>query len=115
MTMCRAMTYTGSVTVVAAALAFLSFSAAAADIERGRQFARRVCSVCHQVSPGSAAGVPPAPPFELVAKSAKFRAKRAKLLWEAHGVMPNFALTADEADDVAAYIASLARKRPARD
>jgi len=99
--------------VMAAAVAtgLVVFSAAghAADAERGRQFARRVCSVCHVVFAGQRPGVPPAPSFRTIAKSPQFRAKRAKWLWEAHGTMPNFALTADEAEDVAAYIRTLAR------
>ena len=86
-----------------------STSTFAADAERGKQLARRLCSVCHVVRVGQSAGVPPAPPFRSIAKSPQFRAKRAKLLWEAHGTMPNFALTGDEAEDVAAYIRSLAK------
>jgi mono/diheme cytochrome c family protein len=84
-------------------------SAFAANVERGKQLARRLCSVCHVVLAGQSAGVPPAPAFRSIAKSRQFRAKGAKLLWEAHGTMPNFALTSDEADDVAAYIRSLAK------
>lgn len=103
-----------SLILVAAVLAMSSSSAPAADVEQGRQFANRVCSVCHQVSPGGAAGVPPAPPFASIARSKQFRAKRAKLLWEAHGTMPNLALTADEAANVAAYIGSLAKPHPVR-
>ena len=95
--------------VAALALLICGTSAFAADAERGRQFARRVCSVCHVVAAGQRQGVPPAPPFRSIARSAQFRTKGAQLLWEKHGTMPNFALTADEADDVAAYIKSLAR------
>jgi len=98
-----------SVTALAVVLVTWNSSAFAADVERGRQFANRVCSVCHQISPNLPAGVPPAPPFASIAKSKQFRAKRAKSLWEAHGTMPNLALTADEAEDLAAYIRSLAR------
>jgi mono/diheme cytochrome c family protein len=95
----------------AAALAFIASSSAgsAADVERGKQYARRVCSVCHAVAAGQGPGVPPAPSFQSIAKSRQFRAKGAKLLWEKHGTMPNLALTGDEADDAAAYIKSLAR------
>ena len=89
-------------------------SALAADAERGRQFAYRACSDCHQVSPKFPAGIPPAPAFALIAKSKQFRAKQERFLWEKHGSMPNFALTADEAADVAAYIRSLANERPVR-
>jgi len=102
------------VTVAAAMFAVWTSSALAADAERGRQLAYRACSDCHQVSPKFPAGIPPAPAFALIAKSKQFRAKQERLLWEKHGSMPNFALTADEAADVAAYIRSLANQRPVR-
>lgn len=95
--------------IAALGLIVSSSAAFAANIERGRQLAGRLCSVCHVVTAGQSPGVPNAPSFRSIAKSPQFRAKRAKLLWEKHGVMPNFALTGDEADDVAAYIRSLAR------
>ena len=95
--------------VAALALLVCGTSTFAANVEHGRQFARRVCSVCHVVSAGQRSGVPPAPSFRSIARSAQFRTKGAQLLWEKHGTMPNFALTADEADDVAAYIRSLAK------
>jgi mono/diheme cytochrome c family protein len=53
--------------------------------------------------------VPPAPAFRSIAKSRQFLAKGAKFLWEKHGTMPNFALTGEEADDVAAYIRTLGK------
>jgi mono/diheme cytochrome c family protein len=94
-----------------AALAFMvcGTPGSAADAGRGRQLAGRVCSVCHVVTAGQQPGVPNAPSFQSIARSPQFRAKRAKLLWEKHGTMPNFALTAEEAEDVTAYIRSLAR------
>ena len=103
-----------SVILIVVMLAGCTSTASAADVERGRQFANRVCSVCHQISPSRGPGVPPAPPFASIAKSKQFRAKQAKFLWEAHGTMPNLALTADEAADVAAYIGSLAQQGPVR-
>jgi mono/diheme cytochrome c family protein len=95
-------------TVAGLVLMVSSTSTFAAGIERGRQLARRSCSVCHVVVAGQKPGVPPAPAFRSIAKSPQFRAKGAKLLWEVHGTMPNLALTGEEADDVAAYIKSLA-------
>lgn len=98
------------VTVVTAlALVVCSSSAFASDVEHGRQLARKICSVCHVVFVGQRPGVPPAPSFRSIAKSQQFRAKGAKFLWEKHGTMPNLALTGEEADDVTAYIRSLAR------
>jgi mono/diheme cytochrome c family protein len=101
--------YFALITVAGLVLTVCGSSAFAASVARGKQLARRLCSVCHVVDAGQSAGVPPAPAFRSIAKSRQFRAKGAKLLWEAHGTMPNFALTGDEADDVAAYIRSLAK------
>ena len=101
--------YTLLATVAGLALMVHGTTTFAAGVERGKQLARRSCSVCHVVASGQKPGVPPAPSFRSIAKSPQFRAKGAKFLWEVHGTMPNFALTGDEADDVAAYIKSLAR------
>ena len=99
-----------SVTAVASfVLMVCSTSAFAADVERGKQLARRACSVCHVALAGQSPGVPPAPSFRSIAKSRQFRTKGAGFLWEVHGMMPNFALTGEEADDIAAYIRSLAK------
>ena len=96
-------------TVAGLALVVCGTSTFAASAERGKQLARRLCSVCHIVRAGQSPGVAPAPTFRSIARSSQFRAKGAKLLWEVHGTMPNFALTGEEADDVAAYIRSLAK------
>jgi mono/diheme cytochrome c family protein len=96
-------------TVAGLVLMVCSTSTFAAGVERGKQLARRSCSVCHVVLAGQRPGVPPAPSFRSIAKSPQFRAKGAKLLWEVHGTMPNLALTGDEADDLAAYIKTLAK------
>jgi len=97
-------------TVIAALALFVcGTSAFAQSAQRGNQFARRVCSVCHVVFAGQRPGVPPAPSFKSIAKSSQFRAKGARLFWEKHGTMPNLALTAEEADDVAAYIRTLGK------
>jgi mono/diheme cytochrome c family protein len=99
--------------VIAAVLAVWTSSALAAEVERGRKFAYRVCSLCHQVSPNMPPGVPPAPAFASIAKSKQFRAKQATFLGERHATMPHLALDADDAADLAAYIRSLARRHPA--
>ena len=84
-------------------------SACAADVEQGKQFARRACLVCHAATGKQAGSDPNAPSFSAVARSKQFRAKGAKLLWEKHPKMPNFALTGEEAENVSAYIRSLAK------
>jgi mono/diheme cytochrome c family protein len=118
--MCIAISRPRSVTVIAAVLAVWTSSALAIDVERdrnverGRKFAYRVCSLCHQVSPNMPPGVPPAPAFASIAKSKQFRAKQATFLMERHATMPHLALDPDDAGDLAAYIRSLARPHPAR-
>jgi mono/diheme cytochrome c family protein len=108
--MSKARTHHSLIAAVAVlALVVSSCAAFAANVDRGKQLASRLCSVCHALAVGQSPGVPNAPSFRSIARSPQFRAKRAKLLWEKHGAMPNFALTSDEADDVAAYIRSLAR------
>ena len=86
-------------------------SAFAADAKRGKQFAQRVCSLCHAVSGTQASPNAAAPPFRVVARSKSFREKGASLLWEKHPTMPNLAFTEDEARDAAAYISSLAKRK----
>ncbi len=91
------------------ALIACSASGLAADVQRGEQFARRVCGVCHIVFKGQSPRNPNAPSFQSVANSPQFREKGVRLLWEQHPTMPNISLTQQESDDVAAYIKSLAK------
>ena len=92
-------------------LAFMACSASgfAADALRGKQFASRVCGICHVVFEGQSPRNPNAPSFQSVANSPQFREKGVRLLWEQHPTMPNISLTQQESDDVAAYIKSLAK------
>jgi len=80
-----------------------------ADIERGRQFAGRVCAVCHVVFKGQSSGNPDAPSFQSIAESRQFREKGVRWLWEGHPKMVNLGTTQKELDDLAAYIKSLAK------
>ena len=86
-------------------------SAFAADAVRGKQFAQRVCSLCHAVSGSGASPNAAAPPFRVIAASKAFREKGAALIWGNHPTMPNFALTEEEGRDAAAYISSLKKRR----
>ncbi len=96
---------------VFAALALVTCNAPgfAADALRGKQFASRVCAICHVVFEGLSPRNPNAPSFQSVANSPQFREKGVRLLWEQHPTMPNISLTQQESDDVAAYIKSLAK------
>ena len=93
-----------------AVLLLLPAVAWAADPDEGERFARRVCSTCHSI----AAGISPmaeAPPFATVARSKKFRTRGAQLLFDQHVIMPTFAFTNEQAEDIAAYLKALARRR----
>ena len=96
---------------VFAALTFVAYSTSgfSADAQRGKQFARRVCALCHVVVDGQRPGDPDAPSFRSIAESPQFHKKGAALLLERHPKMPQLALTQVELDDVTAYIKSLAK------
>ena len=82
----------------------------AGDSDEGERFARRACSTCHSI----AAGLSPmaeAPPFATIARSKKFRTRGAQLLFDQHVIMPTFAFTNEQAEDIAAYLKALARRR----
>jgi len=83
----------------------VSFSA---DINHGRQLARRWCISCHLVVSNQRRATTEAPPFATVARRPDFDANRvATFLLNPHPKMPNMSLTRAEAADLAAYIGSL--------
>ena len=81
----------------------------AANIEQGKLQARRVCAICHVVTEHQVSRDPNAPSFQSIAKSQQFRKKGASWLLEEHPKMPNLAITRQEAEDIAAYIKTLAK------
>ena len=83
--------------------------AAAADAGNGERIAQSRCAACHIVSvPAELSEVAEAPPFDTIARRFGFNADRLTFfLLEPHRKM-NFALTRREADDVAAYMSTLA-------
>ena len=83
--------------------------ALAADADDGKRLAETRCVPCHVVVPGQRREVSDAPPLEVIA--AKFKVAPdvlAFLLLHPHPRM-NVPLTRREADDIAAYISTLAR------
>ena len=83
--------------------------ALAADAEDGKRLAETLCVPCHVVVPGQRREVSDAPPFDVIA--AKFKVAPdvvAFLLLHPHPRM-NVPLTRREAEDIAAYISTLAR------
>ena len=95
--------------LTALALVTCSGSAFAADAARGKEFARRVCALCHAVMEGQNPRDPNAPSFQAIATSQQFREKGMEVLEKNHTKMPNLALTQQQSDDVSAYIKSLAK------
>jgi mono/diheme cytochrome c family protein len=84
--------------------------ARAADLENGRRLAQQRCAACHIVT-GSPRNdlVADAPPFLAIGRKYGFDAEA--LVFNLVGPHPkmNFALSRPEANDIAAYIQSLAR------
>jgi mono/diheme cytochrome c family protein len=81
-----------------------------ADAEDGERLARRVCSTCHSIAAGQSP-MADAPPFASIARSRSFRKEGSGLLLKSHVKMPNFAFTNEQADNVVAYLKTLARRR----
>jgi mono/diheme cytochrome c family protein len=80
----------------------------AADIDHGRQLARRWCVSCHLVAGNQCQTTTEAPPFATVARKPDFNVNRlASFLLNPYPRMPNMSLTRPEAADIAAYIGSL--------
>jgi mono/diheme cytochrome c family protein len=89
------------------ALTGLVLPAAAADAANGEILAKRWCASCHIVSSGQSAGNPDVPAFAAIAKRSDLDAtKLAIFLMAPHPVMPDMALSRNEAADLAAYIRS---------
>ena len=85
-------------------------AAAAADANHGRQVARRWCVTCHVVAANQRQTTSEAPPFATIARKPDFDVKRlATFLMNPYPRMPAMSLTRVEAQDIAAYIATLRR------
>jgi mono/diheme cytochrome c family protein len=89
--------------------ALLAASAAlAADADNGKRLAEMRCVTCHIVSPTERRDVTDAPPFEAIAR--KYASNPDTLAFSIMDPHPrmNVTLTRREAQDVAAYINTLA-------
>ncbi len=84
--------------------------AAPANPARGERLAKRWCASCHIVSADQTRGADTVPTFAAIAKTPGFSAQNIRqFLLDPHPKMPDMQLTRDEARDLGAYIASLAR------
>jgi mono/diheme cytochrome c family protein len=83
--------------------------ALAADADNGKRLAETRCATCHIVWPGERRVVTDAPPFETIAR--KYAANPDTLAFSIINPHPrmNVTLTRREAQDVAAYINTLAK------
>jgi len=83
-------------------------AAQAGDVEAGRRLAQSRCAACHVVGNWRGDVLAAAPPFEAIAR--KFPVGTADLIVALRGPhrMMNFRPTQSEADDLAAYMRSLA-------
>ncbi len=80
-----------------------------AEPGRGQKLAQSHCASCHTIAPHARSEVADAPPFEVIAR--KYGHEADKIAHAIAGPHPkmNFSPQADEAADIAAYIATLGR------
>jgi mono/diheme cytochrome c family protein len=90
--------------------AVISSAAAAQDVAAGRQLAVQWCSACHLVASNQVPAPTVAPTFASIAKRPGFNVQQlSKSMLAPHPQMPGRELAREQADDVAAYIATLAK------
>lgn len=84
-------------------------SAMAADGDNGKRLAQQRCSPCHIVEPNQRQEVADSPPFETIAR--KFGNQPEMIAFAILAPHPrmNLTLSRREAEDIAAYIATLAK------
>jgi cytochrome c len=80
-----------------------------AEPGRGQKLAQSHCASCHTIAPHARSEVADSPPFEVIGRKYGFAADAiAHAIAGPHPKM-NFSPQADEAADIAAYIATLGR------
>ena len=98
-----------SATVILLAGMAAAMPAHGANAGRGQDLADSHCGSCHSVAPPGRGEVADAPPFEVIASKYGFDADAiAQAIASPHPKM-NFSPQADQAADIAAYIAALRR------
>jgi len=90
-------------------LPLISVSAFGAEAEAGRRLAQMQCAPCHIVMRSQRQEVADAPPFEVIGRKFGFNSDALVVnLMGPHAKM-NFSLRRSDAENIAAYISSLAR------
>jgi len=88
----------------------VSASAFGAEAEAGKRLAQSRCSPCHIVAPNQREEIADAPPFEVIGRKFGFDADMLIInLMGPHAKM-NFSLRRPDAEDIAAYIGTLAQR-----
>lgn len=83
------------------------------NVAEGRAFAQENCSACHAVGPTGTSPYPPAPPFRTLHQKydveglAEAFAEGILVGHKGEKQMPEFVMTADQIDDLIAYLKSL--------
>jgi len=96
--------------LILAALSLAPASAFASDAAAGKDLAIKWCSACHLVAVGQERAPTVAPPFATIAKMPDFNIEQlTKSMIAPHPQMPGRELSRDQAADIAAYIATLAK------
>lgn len=98
-------------TIATALLALLLLqapAALAADARNGEELALRWCTACHLVGPNQERVSTVAPPFATIGRRPGFDVRALALSMLApHPQMPERGLAREQAEDIAAYIATL--------
>jgi mono/diheme cytochrome c family protein len=101
----------GYLSIGVAAACIVGAPAHAADPRNGERLAHRWCEACHVVVVAKAqrpSTTDQAPPFASIANEPGFSASKIALfLLDPHPKMPDMSLSRKEAEDLAAYIATL--------
>jgi mono/diheme cytochrome c family protein len=107
---------TGLLLVLGLAVSWTGFSLAQdpiGDPVAGRRLVVGRCSACHAGDPSMDEPLMGARTFAEVANQQSTTSYRIRtFLRTSHATMPNYILSPDEIDDIAAYIMSLKRRRP---
>lgn len=94
--------------MIAVIIGLIVSPAMGADANHGAELAKRWCASCHVVSSDQKQASADVLPFAAIAQRSDFNAEKlAFFLLDPHPKMPNYPLSRNEANDIAAYIGSL--------
>ena len=88
---------------------FVTLPALAADADNGKRLALARCTGCHIIAPNHREEVADSPPFETIGRKFGFNSELLVTTILAPHPKMNLMLKRSEADDIAAYIGSLAK------